>query len=118
MATALVFPSRFEGWGLPISEAFDAGVPVACSTATGLPDLVGDAALTFDPDDTEQIADEVLRLWSDPELRATLRERGKQRAAQFSFDHTAKLFRAHYRRIGQRPLSEEDRILLANPPLA
>lgn len=118
MATALVFPSRFEGWGLPISEAFDAGVPVACSTATGLPDLVGDAALTFDPDDTEQIADEVLRLWSEPELRAALRERGKQRAAQFSFDHTAKLFRAHYRRIGERRLSEEDRILLANPPLA
>jgi glycosyltransferase involved in cell wall biosynthesis len=118
MAIALVFPSRFEGWGLPISEAFDAGVPVACSTATGLPDVVGDAALTFDPDDTKQIADEVLRLWRDPELRATLGERGKRRAEQFSFDHTARLFRAHYRRIGQRPLSEEDRILLASPPLA
>jgi hypothetical protein len=58
------------------------------------------------------------RLWSDAKLRADLRERGQKRAAQFSFDHTARLFRAHYRRIGGRALSEEDRILLASPPPA
>ena len=49
LATALVFPSRFEGWGLPVCEAFSAGLPVASSAATGLPDLVGDAGLLFDP---------------------------------------------------------------------
>ena len=52
LATALVFPSRFEGWGLPVCEAFSAGLPVASSSATGLPDLVGDAGLIFDPEST------------------------------------------------------------------
>ena len=118
LATGLVFPSLFEGWGLPVCEAFDAGLPVASSTATGLPDVVGDAGLMFDPDDTQGMAAEVLRLWQDAGLRASLRERGRERAALFSFDRTARLFRAHYRRIGQRSLSEEDRILLAAPPPA
>jgi glycosyltransferase involved in cell wall biosynthesis len=118
MAAGLVFPSMFEGWGLPICEAFDAGLPVASSRATGLPDVVGDAGLMFEPDDTEGMAGQVLRLWRDEELRASLRERGRERAALFNFDRTARLFRAHYRRIGQRPLSDEDRILLAAPPPA
>jgi glycosyltransferase involved in cell wall biosynthesis len=118
LGTGLVFPSRFEGWGLPVCEAFDAGLPVASSTATGLPDVVGDAGLLFDPDDVPEMASQLHRLWSDAKLRADLRERGTKRAAQFSFDHTAKLFRAHYRRIGGRALSEEDRILLASPPPA
>ena len=118
LATALVFPSRFEGWGLPVCEAFSAGLPVASSSATSLPDLVGDAGLLFDPTEPDQIADTVLRLWRDPVLRQTLAERGRERGAQFSFDHTARLFRAHYRRLGGRSLSEEDRILLAGPPLA
>jgi glycosyltransferase involved in cell wall biosynthesis len=118
LGTALVFPSRFEGWGLPVCEAFDAGLPVASSSATGLPDVVGDAGLLFDPDDVPEMARQLQRLWTDGDLRADLRERGRKRAARFSFDHTAKLFRAHYRQIGGRALSEEDRILLANPPLA
>ena len=118
LGTALVFPSRFEGWGLPVCEAFDAGLPVASSSATGLPDVVGDAGLLFDPDDVPEMARQLQRLWTDGDLRAELRERGRKRAARFSFDHTAKLFRAHYRQIGGPALSEEDRILLANPPLA
>jgi glycosyltransferase involved in cell wall biosynthesis len=118
LATGLVFPSRFEGWGLPICEAFSVGVPVACSDATSLPDLVGDAGLLFDPDDTEQIADRIWRLWSDSELRSTLSGRGKVRGGMFSFDRTARLFRAQYRRLSGRPPTEEDRILLASPPPA
>jgi glycosyltransferase involved in cell wall biosynthesis len=118
LATALVFPSRFEGWGLPVCEAFSAGLPVASSSATGLPDLVGDAGLIFDPESTEEIADSVQRIWSDDELRRTLGERGRARSELFSWDHTARLFRAHYRRIGGRTLAEEDRILLAAPPPA
>jgi glycosyltransferase involved in cell wall biosynthesis len=118
MATALVFPSRFEGWGLPVCEAFDAGLAVACSTATGLPEVVGDAGVMFDPGDTEEMARQVLRIWEDRELRDSLRERGTRRAEVFSFDRTARLFRAHYRRIGRQSLSEQDRILLAAPPPA
>src|SRR6266511_2582661 len=71
LATALVFPSRFEGWGLPVCEAFSAGLPVASSSATSLPDLVGDAGLLFDPNEPDQIASSVLRIWRDPVLRQT-----------------------------------------------
>jgi len=118
LGTALVFPSRFEGWGLPVCEAFDAGLPVAASTATGLPDVVGAAGLLFDPDDVGEMADQLHRLWTDAELRADLRERGRKRTAEFSFEHTARLFRAHYRQVGHRSLTDEDRILLASSPPA
>jgi glycosyltransferase involved in cell wall biosynthesis len=118
LATALVFPSHFEGWGLPVCEAFSADLPVASSSATGLPDLVGDAGLIFDPASTEQIADAVQRIWTDEGLRRTLAERGRERSELFSWDRTARLFRAHYRRIGGQSLAEEDRILLAAPPPA
>jgi glycosyltransferase involved in cell wall biosynthesis len=118
LATGLVFPSRFEGWGLPVCEAFDVGLPVASSNATGLPDVVGDAGLLFDPDDVGEMAGRVHRLWSDPELRRDLSGRGAKRAAEFSFDYTARLFRAHYRQVGHRSLTDEDRMLLAGPPPA
>ena len=118
LATALVFPSRFEGWGLPVCEAFSAGLPVASSSASSLPDLVGDAGLLFDPDDPRDIASTVLRLWRDPVLRETLSTRGRERGELFSFDHTARLFRAHYRRLAGAELSDQDRILLASPPPA
>jgi glycosyltransferase involved in cell wall biosynthesis len=118
LAAGLAFPSRFEGWGLPVCEAFDAGLPVASSTATGLPDVVGDAGLLFDPNDTGQMAGELHRVWTDEDLRGSLRERGKRRAAELSIDRTARLFRAHYRQIGGRGLTQEDRILLDSPPPA
>jgi glycosyltransferase involved in cell wall biosynthesis len=118
LARGLVFPSLFEGWGLPVCEAFEAGLPLACSTATGLPDLVGDAGVLFDPEDPAAIADSVLRIWSDDRLRAKLVERGRERSRLFSFERSARLFRAHYRRVGGRKLAEEDRILLASPPPA
>lgn len=118
LATGLVFPSLFEGWGLPVCEAFSAGLAVASSNATSLPNLVGDAGLLFDPNDTEQMADRIWTLWSDPELRDELTQRGRERAETFSFDRTAKLFRARYRQLAGRAATEEDRILLASPPSA
>ena len=118
LATALVFPSRFEGWGLPVCEAFSAGLPVASSSSTGLPDLVGDAGLIFDPESADEIADAVQRIWTDEGLRRDLADRGRKRSELFGWDRTARLFRAHYRRIGGQSLAEEDRILLAAPPPA
>jgi glycosyltransferase involved in cell wall biosynthesis len=117
LCQCMVFPSQFEGWGLPITEAFFAGVPVTCSNATSLPQLVGDAALVFDHDKPEKMAEAIFRLWTDNALRKTLIERGKQRVAQFTWERTARLFRAHYRRIANRPLTEEDRILSDTLPL-
>ncbi len=118
LATALVFPSLFEGWGLPVCEALSAGLPVASSSSTGLRDLVRDAGLIFDAESTEEIADAVQRIWTDEKLRQTLARRGRERSELFSWDRTARLFRAHYRRIAGRSLAEEDRILLTAPPPA
>jgi glycosyltransferase involved in cell wall biosynthesis len=79
---------------------------------------VGDAGLIFDPESVEQIADSMQRIWTDEGLRRDLAKRGLERDKLFSWDRTARLFRAHYRRIGGRSLAEEDRILLAAPPPA
>src|SRR5262249_42109345 len=88
LCRGLAFPSKFEGWGLPVTEAFSLGVPVACSNVTSLPEVAGDAALLFDPDQPEQIADAVYKIWTDDTLRATLVQRGKDRSKLFSWDHT------------------------------
>ena len=101
-ATALVFPSRFEGWGMPVCEAFATGVPVASSTATGLPEVTGDAALLFNPERPDEMAEVVWRLWSDPALQSKLVERGRERARELSVEQAAQTFRAHYHRVSAR----------------
>lgn len=116
-ATAVVFPSRFEGWGLPVIEAFALGVPVACSNATVLPEVAGDAALMFDPDDVEDMAAAIGRIWGDVELRRLLAARGTERVSTLSWERTARTFRALYRSVAGRLLSDEDRALLAPPTL-
>jgi len=112
LCSCLVFPSLFEGWGLPISEAFVAGTPVACSSLDPLVEQAGDAALFFDPHDAAQIADAIRRLWLDILLRDTLVARGKRRAPNFTWERAARIFRSHYRRLTNRPLSEEDHLLI------
>ena len=114
----LVFPSLFEGFGMPVLEAFRLGVPVACSNAPSLPELTAGAALLFDPGRTDAVAAAVLRLWTDEELRASLVRRGRDRARQFDWRTTAEIYRALYRQIAGRTLSARDRQLLAAPPAA
>jgi glycosyltransferase involved in cell wall biosynthesis len=99
-----------------VFEAFSAGVPVACSDVTCLPRQVGDAAILFDPREPGAIADALVRLWSDAELRARLASRGRERVARFTWDRTARTYRALYRQVGGRQLSAEDRELLDAPP--
>jgi glycosyltransferase involved in cell wall biosynthesis len=118
LARGLVFPSRFEGWGLPICEAFSAGLPVASSSATSLPGLVDDAGLLFDPADPDEMAAQIRRLWTDKGLRRSLAEKGRERNRLFSFDRTARLFRAHYRQLTTASVSDDERALLAAPPPA
>ena len=112
LARALIFPSRFEGWGMPVTEAFTLGLPVACSSAASLPEVTAGAALLFDPEDTAEMADAVWRIWTDGELRAELADRGRRRAAHLSFSRAARTFRAHYRRIAGRRLDAGDRELI------
>lgn len=85
-ARFMVFPSLFEGFGMPVLEAMAYGCPVACSDATCLPEVAGDAALLFDPNDTDAIASAVLRLWDDTALRESLRATGRQQVKGFSWE--------------------------------
>ncbi len=98
-ATAFVFPSLYEGFGLPVLEAMACGVPVLCSNASSLPEIAGDAALTFDPADPEAIADALVRVLGDADLRADLRDRGVRRARTFSWERTARETLALYREM-------------------
>lgn len=84
-----VVASRYEGFGLPVLEAMASGAVVACSSASSLPEVAGDAALMFDPDDEEAIALAIARCLGDEELRGTLRERGTTQAAPFTWEKTA-----------------------------
>lgn len=117
LCRCLVFPSTFEGWGMPIAEAFRLGCPVACSNVTSLPELAGDAALIFDPYRPASIAEAVERLWVDDQLCRTLVARGKGRVASLSLERMARTVRAHYRRLGGRSLDADERALLAAAPL-
>lgn len=81
-ATALVFPSLYEGFGMPIVEAMAVNIPVACSNAGSLPEIAGEAALIFDGEDCDAIAEAMVRLASDATLRAALIASGRLRVAE------------------------------------
>ncbi len=114
LAQFIMYPSLFEGGGLPILEAFYEGTPVACSSVTSLPEYAGDAALFFNPTSTESIANALKQMTTNSDLRAELTQRGNARIKQFTWERTAKMYRALYRKVAGRPLSMEDQELLAN----
>ncbi len=87
-ATALVFPSFYEGFGLPALEAMASGGRVVCANASSLPEVVGDAALMFDPHDAEALAAQLRRLLHDPALRDRLTREGLARSARFAWTTT------------------------------
>jgi glycosyltransferase involved in cell wall biosynthesis len=84
-----VFPSLYEGFGLTPLEAMACGTPVACSNASSLPEVTGDAALQFDPHNPQAIADALEQLFDSAQLRAAMREKSLIQAARFSWERTA-----------------------------
>jgi glycosyltransferase involved in cell wall biosynthesis len=87
-ATALVFPSLWEGFGLPILEAMACGTPVITSNRSALPEVAGDAAILVDPYDVGAIAQSMQAVATDPQLWQQLRKAGLARATQFSWAKT------------------------------
>jgi glycosyltransferase involved in cell wall biosynthesis len=98
-ATVFAFPSLYEGFGLPVLEAFACGTPVVCARATALPELAADAALLAAPDDQTEWVGVLDRVLADARLRGELRERGQLRAAEFTWERTARETVAVYRRL-------------------
>ncbi|PMP77218.1 MAG: glycosyltransferase family 1 protein, partial [Chloroflexus aggregans] len=89
-AQAFVFPSLYEGFGMPVLEAMACGTPVITSTMSSLPEVAGDAALLVDPLDTNAIAQAIIRLCDDEDLRTDLRWRGLARVRRFTWEECAR----------------------------
>ncbi|PSO44870.1 hypothetical protein BRC21_00825 [Candidatus Saccharibacteria bacterium SW_7_54_9] len=89
-AEAFLFPSTVETFGLPVLEAMACGTPVIASDRMSVPEIVGDAGLLVDPDDTSALTDAVCRLLENESLRKELREAGKERAQHFTWERTAR----------------------------
>jgi glycosyltransferase involved in cell wall biosynthesis len=89
-ATLFVYPSLYEGFGLPVAEALACGAPVVCSNASSLPEVAGDAAFYFDPRDVDALANAMQRALTDESLQNDLRARGFAQAKKFSWDQAAR----------------------------
>jgi glycosyltransferase involved in cell wall biosynthesis len=99
LAGVFVFPSLYEGFGLPPLEAMASGTPVVTSNVSSLPEVAGDAAILVDPYDTRSIADGIYRVLTDQRLRADLRRLGLARAGQFSWESSVRRVREIYGQV-------------------
>jgi len=101
-ATAFVFPSLYEGFGLPILEAMSAGTPVITSDRGAMAEVAGNAALVVDPENSEELADAIDRLTTGEELRARLATEGRSRATEFTWERAAEETMQVYRDVADR----------------
>ena len=99
LAGVFVFPSLYEGFGLPPLEAMASGTPVVTSNVSSLPEVAGDAAVLVDPYDATAIADGIYRVLTDNNLRSELRRRGPERAKQFSWESSVRRVREIYGQV-------------------
>lgn len=99
-ASVFVFPSLYEGFGLPVLEAMACGCPVITSNTSSLPEVVGGAGLLVNPRDREELIEAITKVLTDTALAETLRKRGRERAENFSWENTARATANLYERIG------------------
>jgi glycosyltransferase involved in cell wall biosynthesis len=88
LADLCVMPSHYEGFGFPVLEAMACGTPVICARASSLPEIAGDAALLFDPNDAQSLAQTVVRCLTEPEQYQRMQASGTARAATFTWEQT------------------------------
>jgi glycosyltransferase involved in cell wall biosynthesis len=105
-AAALVMPSKYEGFGLPVLEAMACGTPVIASNAASLPEVGGDAALYAPPDDPRAWVESIRRVLTDEMLRASLREKGLRQAARFRWDVAARETAEVYAAVARMPSAQ------------
>jgi glycosyltransferase involved in cell wall biosynthesis len=113
LSKLLVFPSLFEGFGLPVVEAMASGCPVVCSQSSSLPEVGGNAAIYMNPLDVEDIAQKVSLVWNNEMLCMDLREKGLVQASRFSWDEAARKTADVYHRIAAtgRPQCHSQQVL-------
>jgi len=100
-ASLFVFPSLYEGFGMPVIEAMACGAPVVTSNRTALPEVAGDAALLVNPENDEELAEAMVRILRDAPLRESLRAKGFERAKRFTWERAARQTVAVYREVCQ-----------------
>lgn len=113
-ADLMVFPSLFEGLGIPVLEAMASGTPVVCSQASCLPEIGGNAAIFFDPRSVEDMATKIAMVWNDSALRLDLKQRGYANITSFSWAEAARSFRVAYRYVANKPLAADEAQRLAS----
>jgi glycosyltransferase involved in cell wall biosynthesis len=113
-ARFVIVPTLYEAASAPLFESWQRRRAVTCSRVTSLPEQAGDAALLFDPLDVGQMTNAILRMWLDDALCRQLEQNGADRLRHFSWERTARSYRALYRKVAGKVLNEEDCDLLAN----
>ena len=111
----VVYPSLYEGGGLPVLEAWQFDAPVVCSDIPPLREKGGDAAAYFDPTDPAAMGETIHAVWTDADVRETLVARGRERRERFTWERTARLYHALYRKTTGCDLSADDEAALAYP---
>jgi glycosyltransferase involved in cell wall biosynthesis len=101
IANIFVFPSYYEGFGLPPLESMACGTPVICSSATSLPEVVGDAAIIIDPKSSDQISNAIVQILTHADLLNDLSLRGIVRGKMFDWDHAAQQMSDVYKKVGE-----------------